>query len=189
MRKAEQQLSGILFPVGSVAIGPQHRQVCRQPRNRFGDEIIVLAGMQRHADAVAPAKLARPHATAIDHDISLDHAFTGAHTAHLSALGQNLFYKGVFEQARTVHACALCQRLGKVAGIGGAVARHQDAAKHTLGIHQGPALGNLGCLEERGLDTEQAGEIGLAPEFGQTLVIQRDGNGAVLPKSRILAGL
>ena len=189
MRKAEQQLSGILFPVGAVAIGPQHRQVRRQACNRFGDEIIVLAGMQRHADAVAPAQLARPHAAAIDHDIGLDYALAGAHTTHLSAFGQNLFDKSVFEQARTVHARALCQRLGKVAGVGGAVARHEDAAKHALGIHQGPALGNLRRLEERCLDSEQAGEVGLAPELGHTLVIQRDGDGTVLPKPRVLAGL
>ena len=189
MRKAEQQLAGILFPVGAVAIGPQHRQVRGQALNRFGNEIIVLAGMQWHANAIAPAQLARPHAAAIDHDIGLDHAFTGAHAAHLSAVAQNLFHKSVFEQARAIHARTLCQRLGEIAGVGGPVARHQDTAKHALGIHQGPALGNLRCLEERGLDTEQAGEIGLAPELGKTLVVQRDGDGSVLPKSRVLAGL
>jgi len=95
----------------------------------------------------------------------------------------------VFERARAVHARALCQRLGEVAWVGGAVARHEDAAKHALGIHQGPSLGDVRRFKERGFDTEQAGEVGLASEFGEALVIHRDGNGPVLPKPRILAGL
>ena len=187
--KAEQQLASILFPVSAITVGSQHRQVCRQVGYRLGHEVVMLAGMKRHTHIVALAKFARPHATAIDDNIGLDHALVGAHSCHFSAVGQNLFNKRMFEQARAVHARPFRQRLGQVARIGGAIAWHENAAKHPLGIHQGPALGNLCRFHERGLDIEKAREVSLTPEFGKALVVHRNGNRSVLSKPGILACL
>ena len=48
---AEQQLAGVLLVVGAIVGVAQHRQVGRQPGERLGDDVEMLAGLQRDADA------------------------------------------------------------------------------------------------------------------------------------------
>ena len=74
---AEQQLAGILLVVGAFVRHPQHRQVARQAGDRLGDDVEMLAGVQRHGDADRAGELARPHAGAVHDDVGSDGALLG----------------------------------------------------------------------------------------------------------------
>ena len=108
----------------------------------------MLARMKRNPYAVALAKLARPHAAAVDDDTGADRPLACPDPADPAALCQHLFHHSVLENTRAIHPRAFCKRPGQIAGVGGTVAQHEDAAKHAFGIHQRPALGNLGRLDE-----------------------------------------
>ena len=58
---AEQHLAGILLVIGALVGHAQHRQPL-QARDRLGDDVEMLAGMQRHGDARHVGELAPPHA-------------------------------------------------------------------------------------------------------------------------------
>ncbi len=49
---AEHHLAGVGLVIGAFVGHPQHRQVA-EARDRFGDEVEMLAGMQRQRDAGA----------------------------------------------------------------------------------------------------------------------------------------
>ena len=68
---AEHQLAGVFLVVGALVRHAQHRQP-GQAGNRLGDDVEVLAGMQRQRDADLRRQVARPHAPAIDHHLGGD---------------------------------------------------------------------------------------------------------------------
>jgi hypothetical protein len=47
LERAQHQLAGILLVIGAFLGHPQHRQLA-EPGNGLGDDVEMLAGMQRH---------------------------------------------------------------------------------------------------------------------------------------------
>src|SRR6056297_1457161 len=70
---AEHHLAGVFLVIGAFIGHAQHRQGA-EARDRLGDDVEMLAGLQRHVDAQHRAQLAAPHAGAVDHVFGLDMA-------------------------------------------------------------------------------------------------------------------
>src|SRR3546814_2909321 len=82
---AEQDLAGVLFVVDGLVGDPHDRQLAREAGNLLGDDVEVLAGLQRHAHAGQEAQLAPPHAGAV-HDIVPRDGRSEAHPSQLQSL-------------------------------------------------------------------------------------------------------
>jgi hypothetical protein len=65
---AQHHLAGVFLVIGAFVGNPQDRQVA-EALDRFGDNVEMLAGMQRQRHARLRGKIAAPHAAAIDHDV------------------------------------------------------------------------------------------------------------------------
>ena len=70
--RAEQQLAGILLVVGAMVGIAQHRQIGREAGERLGDDVEMLAGLQRRDDAAALRQSARPDAGREHDDVRRD---------------------------------------------------------------------------------------------------------------------
>ncbi len=71
LKRTKQDFARILFVIGILIGDTQHRQFT-QGGNGFGDDIEMLAGLQRHVTAQHPAHVPPPHACAIDDMLGLD---------------------------------------------------------------------------------------------------------------------
>ena len=86
LEPADQQLAGVLLEVGASIRVAQHRQVARQLRDRLGDDVEMLGGVQRHRGAGLGGEPMRPHAGRIDHELRLDVALCRAHARGAAVL-------------------------------------------------------------------------------------------------------
>ena len=67
LEAAQQQLARIFLVVGLLVGHEQHRQVARQFRQRFGDDVEMLSCMKRQGNSARGGEFARPHAPAYHH--------------------------------------------------------------------------------------------------------------------------
>ena len=74
LERAEQKLARVLLVVGALVGHAQHGHIARQTVHRLGDDVEVLAGLKRYANARHRADLAAPHASAINDRIGRDRA-------------------------------------------------------------------------------------------------------------------
>ena len=143
LEAAHQQAADLLLEV-DVAVGiAHHRQVARHALHLLGDDVHVLAGIERHRDADHAAELARPLAGAIDDDLGRDRAFGRLHAGDAAVLDVDGGHAGLLEDAHAAVARAPGQRLGDVGGIGLAVARQPHRAHQVVGAHDGIFLAGL----------------------------------------------
>ena len=70
---AQQHLARVFLVVGALVGHPQHRQL-RQAGDVLGDDVEMLAGLQRHGDTGHPPEGVAPHAGAVDDHVGLDAA-------------------------------------------------------------------------------------------------------------------
>ncbi len=68
---AEQDLARVLLVVGAFLGDPQHREPL-EAGDRLGDDVEVLAGVERQGHAVPRGEIAAPHAAAVHHDVGGD---------------------------------------------------------------------------------------------------------------------
>ena len=154
----------------------------------------MLAGMQRNVDAVLRAKLARPHAGAVDDDVGFDRALlavlaprtrrrrgrpSGVHLGDLHA----------FDDLCAALARALGQRHGDVGRVALAVERQMHRAHHVIRVEVRIHLLDLGRRNLAHVDVEGARHGGLPVDLVLALLGQRDGDRADLPHAGGDAGL
>ena len=65
---ADHHLARVGFVIGAFIGDAQHGHVAKAG-DGFGDQVEMLAGVQRQGDAGLARKLPAPHAAAVDHDI------------------------------------------------------------------------------------------------------------------------
>src|ERR1700682_5031329 len=100
LEAAHQQATDLLLEV-DVAVGvAHHRQVARHVLHLLGDDVHVLAGIERHRDAHHAAELARPLARAIDDDLGRDRTFGGLHAGDAPVLGVDGSHAGFLENGK-----------------------------------------------------------------------------------------
>src|SRR4029434_4853080 len=111
---AHKEAADLLLEV-DVAVGiAHHRQIARHILHLLGDDVHVLAGIERHRDADRTRELARPLAAAVDDALGLDGAFGGLHAAHAAVLGVDGGHARLLEDAHATGTRAAGQRLGDV---------------------------------------------------------------------------
>ena len=111
--------------------------------HRFGHDVPVFGGVQRHGQAVIARETRRPHAGG-ENDLSGgDHAGVRFHPGDAAVSRENPGRAGVLEDLRAVHPCAGGQRPCHVQRIHLPVRRNQEGAKHVRAVHPGPDSGNF----------------------------------------------
>ncbi len=188
LERAEQNFSGIFLVVGTAALIAQHRQVARQAFNRVGQNIIVLAGMQRHRNAGHQADIPRPQPGAVDHEIGLDIALVGGHAGDLAVGLVNIRHLDVFDDGRTAHARALGHRHRHVDRVGLAVLRQEDAADKIVRVCQRVHRLDVGRGQDIDIQTENLSHRCAALQFLEAFIVCGDGKTAILLETCRLPG-
>ena len=187
LKGADHHLAGVGFVIGAFVGHAQHRQV-PQPFDRFGDQVKMLAGVQRQGHARLFGQIAAPHAAAVHHHIGGDMArfaiLTDIIHARDAAIGagyaRNL---GVFENLCALHASTLGERhrnIGRVAlAVQGQMHRTHHVAHIQMRIHR---LGFRG-RDFLHVDIENPRDGGLTQQFLMAVFGQRDRDRPHLPHS------
>ena len=130
---AEQDFPRVLLVVGALVLHAQHRQAA-EVGDRFGDDIKMLAGVQRHRHAGHAADTMRPHAGAIDDVVTGDAGrlafMLDGNAGDATVVLVDLQHLGLLDDARAVHARALGQRLGDIGRVALAVLGDEHGADH-----------------------------------------------------------
>ena len=186
---ADQQLAGILLEIGLLVRHPQGRQVAGQARNALGQDVEMLAGMQRHIHPGHAADRMPPHAGAVDHvvgdDIALRRGHSGDPTLHLMDRGDG----DVLEDPGAVLAGTLGQSQGDIARVALPVLRQVYAAQHALAVQQRIVLQAFGGGDILGLDAEHPSHGGAAPQLLHALAVEGDDDRSVALEPGGRAGL
>ena len=136
LESAEEQLSGVVLIVRAGVIVAHHREARIQPRHRFKQRVVVLAGMQGHVHPDRCRQFPGPHAGAQHHEFGGDIALIGGHSGHASGPGANGGDGHVLKDTCAGRARALGQRIGDVHGVGVAVRGNVDPAEKVPGVQQ-----------------------------------------------------
>jgi hypothetical protein len=185
----DQQLARVLLVVRALVVHAQHRQVRRDLRDRLGDDVEVLGGMQRDRHARRAAERVRPHAGADDDRI-------GGHVARLrvdadrtTLLDADAGDLRVLEDLRAAHARAAREGLRRVDRVRLTVFPDEDAADEVADLEQRPALADLAGREMIDLEAEGLAHRGAAVQLLETRRRLRDADRAVLLEARRLPRL
>ena len=193
LEAAHQKAAHLLLEVDVAVRIAHHRQVARHALHLLGDDVHVLAGIERHGDADHAPDLARPLAGAVHHHLGLDRALGRLHAGDCRSLGALLGvdrrHPRLLEDAYAVVARALGQRLGDVGWIGLAVARQPDRAHQVVGAHDGVLLARLFGRQLLAGDALGVGHRRRAAQIGHALWRARHRDRAALLPARRQARL
>ena len=188
LEAAHQKAAHLLLEVDVAVRIAHHRQVARHALHLLGDDVHVLAGIERHGDADHAPDLARPLAGAVHHHLGLDRALGRLHAGDCRSLGALLGvdrrHPRLLEDAYAVVARALGQRLGDVGWIGLAVARQPDRAHQVVGAHDGVLLARLFGRQLLAGDALGVGHRRRAAQIGHALWRARHRDRAALLPAR-----
>ena len=185
LETAEDQAAHLFLEV-DVAVGvAHHREVGRDTVDLPGDDVHVLARMERHGDVGQPAHLPGPLPGAVDDDVARDVAGVGAHPGRGTVLDSDAGNARLLEDPGARRPRAPGQGLGEVGGIGLAVAGKPDGANEVIGAHHRPfPAGDFG-RDHLGLDAEGARQGGRAAQQDHAVLRTRHGQAAApLPARR-----
>ena len=189
---AEHHLSGVRLVVGAFVRHAQHRQVT-EALDRLGDQIEMLAGMERQRHPRPRRQLAPPHAAAIDDHIGGDVARRvpgdPVDPGHAPAVVGHGRDRRALDDPRAAHPGALRQGHRDVGRIALAVERQVDRSGHALDVQVRIHRGDLGRADLVHFDAEGARERRLPQQFLAPRVGQCDRDRADLPHAGGDAGL
>ena len=188
----EQHLACILLVVGPLVRHPEHRQLAKS-LDGFGDDVEVLAGMERNVDSRHRAKVTRPHARTVHHDVAGDTALARpgrpGNPGHPSVLPVDVRHSHAFGDPHASLACSGGQGLGDIGGIALAVQGKMHGADDIGNIEPGIEFLHLASRNLVDVDAEGAGKRGGPVDLLLAVPGQRHRDGAVLPHARGNAGL
>ena len=185
---ADEEPARVVFVVGAGVVVAHDREVRIQPRYRFEQGVVVLAGMQGHVHPDRRRQLPGPHAGAQHDAVRVDVAVFRGHAGYAAPCGTDGRDRQVLKDVRTGGTGAPGQRVGDVHRVGVAVGRNVDAAEHVSGMQQrNPGLDGCG-RDDLHLQPEHLGHRGAAPQFLETLLVGGDGDGTAAPVAGGLAG-
>ncbi len=183
----EHDLAGLLADVGRVAGIAEDRQHPVHAFDRLGDQVVVLAGLQRHVDARHAADLARPHAGAVDDELGLDVAAVGAHAGHLALVGLDAEHLRVLEDPGAAHARALGEGLRDVGRVHPAVVREVEGGLDVRDVGERPHLLDLRRGDLAVLDPEAARHRAAPAHLVRLVVGHRELDGTAVDDAGRLA--
>ena len=189
---AEQDLAGIFLVVGAFVGNAQHRKLA-QPGDRLGDDVEMLAGVQRHGNARHRADAMRPHSGAVDHvlagDVSGFAAGVDVDARDAAVFAADRRHPGVLDDPDTALARATGQCLCDVGRVALAVEGNVDGADDVGGLEMRVALPHLGDRDFLDVDAVGAAHCGGPQKLLATLIRQRHRNRAALAHAGGDAGL
>ena len=189
LEESGHDLAGLLLEVRVVAGIAQHGGCHVHALQRLGDDVEVLAGLQRHVHADGRRQLARPHARGEDDRLGLDVTPIGLHTADPTAAGLQPRDGHALVDGCTAVARPLRQRHGHVHRRELAVALHQQGAHQIVGMYERPALLQLVEVQNAGLDAHHRPHRRAAEHLLPALRVVGHGDRALCAETRRLAGL
>ena len=127
---AHEEPSRVVLVVDARVVVAHHREVHIQPRDRFEQGVVMLAGMQGHVHADRRRQLPGPHAGAQHHAVRVDVAVFRGHAGDAAARGTDVRDRQVLKDARTGVTGAPGERVGNVDRVGVAVGRNVNAPEH-----------------------------------------------------------
>ena len=188
-KRAQHHFAGIFLVIGAFVGHPQHRQRA-QALDGFGDDIEMLARMQRHVYARHAPHLMAPHAGAIDDHITGDMARISAiiadpvnpgdppplpvNGAHACALGDH----------RAAHACPFGQGQGNIGRVGLAIGGQPHPAGDIGDVQMRVARLDFAWRQLFHGHAKGARHGGVAVQLFQPLGGERGRNRADLTKAR-----
>ena len=189
---AEQDLARVLLVVGAFLGDPEHREPL-EAGDRLGDDVEVLAGVERQGHAVPRGEITAPHAAAVHHQVGGDVALglarlpvdagdapVGAgHRRHLHLL----------DDARAPRPRALGERQRDIARVRLSIRRQMHAGHDAFDVETRVHRRDLGGGELVHLDIEGARHGGETQNLLAPLGAQRHGDRPALAEAGGKAGL
>ena len=189
---AEQHLARVLLVVGALVGHAQDGQGA-EIRDRLGDDVEVLAGLERDVRAEHPAEAPCPHAGAVDHVLAGDGAAVLApapfDVGDAVALPADPRDGHVLEHLRAALPGALRERQRDVRRVPLSVLRQPDGARHIAGLQVRVARRHLARGDLLDLHAPGARHAGLTPDLLGAGVGQGHGDRPATAKARRDAGL
>ena len=170
LERAEKDLPGILLVVGALVGHPQHRHPL-QPRDRLGDDVEMLARLQRHVHPRHAPDLAPPHSGAVHQGLAFQppllRAVVGGplHRDRPAAAPLHAGHPDALADHRAHLPRPLGHGLRDVGGIPLSVERQPDPAGHAVGAQMRIALGHLRRTQLLDVDAEGPRHARLPREF------------------------
>ena len=187
----KQHLPGIFLVVGAFIGYPQNGEG-GEAFDRLGQQVEMLAGVQRQGDAGAGRKIAPPHAATVHDDIRLDQSGFAAgfppHARHAAAIVQHLGDLGIFQDRRAALPRALGERQRDVRRIALPVLGQEDAADHVVDVELRIELRHVVRRDHFGLDIEDTRKRGLPAQLLPAMFGQRHRDRTVLLHACCQAG-
>ena len=192
LKRPDHHLARIAFVVGAFVRHPQHRQMAKA-LNWLGNQIEMLASVQRQSHAGRRSQFAPPHAAAVHHDIAGDMPRRAVgqivHPGHPAVGLGHPDHLGMLKNRGPPQPRALGQSHRDIGRIALAIARQMHRADHTrhikMRIHRLDfARRNLGDI-----NIENPRHRGLAQQFLMPRWGQRHGNRPDLPHAGLYPGL
>ena len=143
LKPAHQQLARVFFEIRAAIGVAQHWQVGRQALHGLGHDVEMLGRMQGHGGTGPGTQFMGPHAGAVDHRVSAQHALCRAHADGTAVFHQNLLDLGVLKNTCATALGSFGQGLGGVDRVGAAVLGQKHAADQVAGMHTRPELADL----------------------------------------------
>ena len=143
LKPADEDLAGIFLPVIALFHDVEDWLSGWQPFNRFGHDIEMFCGVQRHGDAVRFAKQMRPH-SASDHDLpGGDGAFVCDNPHDFCIANFQSLDLGSLKDLRAFLAGTLGQRDCHIQRVNLTVGRHKQPRLHIVDDQRGPMPAHL----------------------------------------------
>ena len=183
LEPANQQLAGVLLVVSALLLHTHHRQALGQALYRFGNDVEMLAGLQRNIDAGQFAHVATPQPRAVDDNIGRDFALIHPHARHPAiGLGDARHFH-VLDDPHAALPRALGHRQCDIAGIGLAVGGDVEAERDVASLQQRIHRLHLGRGENRAVEPVHPHGRGQPLHLLGPLVGDRDQQGTHAPEA------
>ncbi len=140
---AHDEAPDLLLEVGLQIGVAQSGQVAGDALDGFGDDILVLYRLQRHADAGHKPDLSGPLSAAVDDGLASDSTRSGNHGGDVSVRRLQTGNFRILDDPGAVLPGAPGERLGKIRGTGLPVRGKECGTDQVANVHQRP---QIACL-------------------------------------------
>src|ERR1700751_344195 len=152
LEDADHDLAGFLADIGAAPRVAQDRQPRMHARDRLGDEVVVLGGLQRHLDTRESPDRSSPNAAAIHDDVGDDSPKRTLHRGHPAILLFNALDRTVLEYRDAGLTCSLGERPRDIGRVDAPVAREVKGGLHVPEVRERPKALHIGDTDLLALD-------------------------------------
>ena len=171
--EADQQLASVFLVIGAFIRHTQHRQVFRYCGICFGDDVEMLAGLQRHIHARHAADLSPPHTGAVNDILGLNGAVVGVDSGNAPLGLRDARDSNALKECRAHLPRAFGQRQRNVGRVRLTIRRQEHTTDHTIEIDERIARQTFGRRQHMRFKPECFGHRSGAGKLFVTVFGQR----------------